>query len=257
MDSTIFFMYHELEAAGRALCMSDPGYVRYVIDEGMFRAQLDLLADDGRQAIGVSEWVDGKAAGRDRVVLTFDDGCETDLLIAAPLLRERGFNATCYLTVDFLDRPGFLRSTQVRDLAATGVEIGCHSMSHAFLNEVDDARLGREVVDAKQRLEDLCGRQLRSLSCPGGRYDERLVPLALQAGFDTICTSRPVPNAWPMSSPLLGRVAVTRGMRLEQFAAVSRGQSLIKDRISELALRCAKSVLGNRLYESVRARLLT
>lgn len=257
LDATTFFMYHELEVAGRALCMSDPGYVRYVVDEGVFRAQLDLLAAEGRQAIGVSEWVDGKAAGANRVVLTFDDGCETDLLTAAPLLLDRGFSATCYLTVDFLDRPGFLSSAQVRELAATGLEIGCHSMSHAFLNEVDDARLAREVVEAKQRLEEMCGRPLRSFSCPGGRYDERLVPLARQAGFDTICTSRPVANAWPMSSPLLGRVAVTRGMSPARFATAARGQSLMRDRVSDLALRCAKSVLGNRLYETVRARLLT
>jgi peptidoglycan/xylan/chitin deacetylase (PgdA/CDA1 family) len=250
-------MYHELEAAGRALCATDPGYLRYVLDESLFRAQMDLLASEGFEVLGVSQWVDGTAAGTDRVVLTFDDGCETDLLIAAPLMRERGFNATCFLTVDFLDRPGYLKSAQVRELASTGLEIGCHSMSHAFLNDVDDQRLVREVVEAKQRLEDLCGMAIRSFSCPGGRYDGRLEPLALEAGFDAICTSRPVANEWPASSALLGRVAITRGMSLKHFAAVARGQSLRVSRLSELALHYAKLILGNRMYEVVRERLLT
>jgi peptidoglycan/xylan/chitin deacetylase (PgdA/CDA1 family) len=249
-------MYHELEAAGRALCATDPGYLRYVLDESLFRAQMDLLASEGFEVLGVSQWVDGTAAGTDRVVLTFDDGCETDLLIAAPLLRERGFNATCFLTVDFLDRPGFLKSAQVRELASTGLEIGCHSMSHSFLNDVDDQRLVREVVEAKRRLEDLCGEAIRSFSCPGGRYDGRLVPLALEAGLDTVCTSKPVRNEWPASSALLGRVAVTRGMKREQFAAIARGRSLSSSRLSELALRCAKTLLGNRMYEKARATLL-
>ena len=42
------------------------------------------------------------------VCITFDDGCETDLIAAAPVLRESGFSATFYLTAGFLGTPGYL-----------------------------------------------------------------------------------------------------------------------------------------------------
>ena len=32
------------------------------------------------------------------MTITFDDGCETDLLVAAPILRQAGFNATFFIT---------------------------------------------------------------------------------------------------------------------------------------------------------------
>lgn len=256
MNSTVFLMYHELQVEGRLLCSNDPGYVRYVVDVSVFRAHLDQIAARGLSARSVTEWADGSRSGSNDVVMTFDDGCESDLVLAAPLLRERGFNATCFLTVDYLDRPGFLSAVQVRELASIGIEIGCHSMSHTFLDDVDDAALVHEVVHAKRRLEDLCDTTVRTFSCPGGRYDERLVPLARDAGFETICGSRPVTNQWPASSEVLGRVAVTRDVGPDRFAGFLDGSALGRSQIAEMALRCAKNLLGNRRYERIRARLL-
>ena len=34
----VFLMYHELELAGRKLCRSEPGYVRYILPLETFRA---------------------------------------------------------------------------------------------------------------------------------------------------------------------------------------------------------------------------
>jgi len=105
-DHTVFLMYHELQRPGRPLCSADPGYVRYVVEETEFRAQLSRMAERGMRGVSVSDWIDHPISAQQRVVLTFDDGCETDLIAAAPILREYGFGATCYLTVDFLERPG-------------------------------------------------------------------------------------------------------------------------------------------------------
>lgn len=254
---TAFLMYHELERAGRPLCSTDPGYVRYVVKEGDFRAQMDHIAAIGKRGIGVSEWCDAEDASVERsVVVTFDDGCETDLVLAAPILREHGFNATCYLTVDFLDRPGFLTRAQVRALVAAGIEPGCHSMSHAYLGDLDDAGLRREIVQAKHALEHISGVAIRSFSCPGGRYDERVLPMARAAGYDTVTTSNAVRNVHARRSDLLGRIAIMQGASLEQFVSLLDGQHAGARQLRESALTAAKSLLGNTLYEKLRAALL-
>ena len=54
-DHTVFLMYHELQRAGRPLCSDDPGYVRYVVDERVFRSQMDHVAESGMRGVGVSE----------------------------------------------------------------------------------------------------------------------------------------------------------------------------------------------------------
>lgn len=250
-------MYHELERAGRPLCSTDAGYVRYVVAESDFRAQMEHIAASGKRGVGVSAWLDGDAASAvHSVVITFDDGCETDLVAAAPILREYGFGATCYLTVDFLGRPGFLSRAQVRDLAATGLEIGCHSMSHAFLSDLDDGALHREVVESKRELEQIAGVVVRSFSCPGGRFDERLLPLARTVAYDSVTTSRTVWNEHRRPPGLLGRFAIVRDMEMPQFIATLDGRDVRARRLRASVLGAAKSLLGNSLYEKLRSRML-
>lgn len=250
-------MYHELARAGRPLCSTDPGYVRYVVGESDFRAHMNHIATSGKHGIGVSTWVDGDAISAEHaVVVTFDDGCETDLVAATPILREHGFAATCYLTVDFLDRPGFLSRAQVRELAATGMEIGCHSMSHPYLSDLDDVALSREIVLAKAELELISGCAIRSFSCPGGRYDERVLPMAQKAGYDSVTTSRAIWNLHARSADLLGRIAIMQDTSTEQFVSTLSGQNIGARRLRDSALTVAKAVLGNALYERLRAALL-
>jgi peptidoglycan/xylan/chitin deacetylase (PgdA/CDA1 family) len=134
-----YLMYHELEIPGRALCQDEPGYVRYIVRASDFRTQMESVKSSGRLGLSVSEAL--AKPELPAVVVTFDDGCETDLIHAAPLLRELGFNATFYVTVGFLDRRGYLSRTQLRELSDLGCEIGSHSMTHPYLCDLDQEQL--------------------------------------------------------------------------------------------------------------------
>lgn len=89
------------------------------------------------------------------VAVTFDDGCESDLIIAAPILKEAGCNATFYATVSYLGQRGYMSAIELRELSAFGFEIGCHSMTHAYLTDLDDHGLQRETGEAKTQLEEI------------------------------------------------------------------------------------------------------
>jgi len=252
---SIFLMYHELERPGRPTCRREPGYMRYVVSEANFRAQLDRLGAEGFQGLSVGAALTDRPAGPRAVAITFDDGCETDLLIAAPLLQERGFGATFYIVAGFLGRPGFLIGSQVRRLAESGFEIGCHSMTHPYLTDLDERQLRVELVDAKDRLEQLTGRPVAHLSCPGGRWDERVAGLARDSGYTSVVTSRVGPNR-PGDDPFrLARVAVQRGTSLTDFDGTCRGR-LRGRRLKEGVLASAKRFAGNALYEKLRAAVL-
>ena len=108
----LFLMYHELELPKRQLCQSEPGYVRYIVPAADFRSQVKFLRESGLPVWNATQ---SFSADRDGIVLTFDDGCETDLLTAAPILRDAGFNATFYVTTGFLGTRGYMLPGQVRD----------------------------------------------------------------------------------------------------------------------------------------------
>ncbi len=255
-DRTVFLMYHELEQPGRPTGRREPGYLRYVVAEENFLAQLDYLRGQGFQGLSVGAALAGRPAGQRAVALTFDDGYETDLTVAAPRLRERGFGATFYVVTGFVGRPGFLTGLQLRELAELGFEVGCHSMSHPYLTDLDDRQLRVEVVEAKDRLEQLTGRPVAHFSCPGGRWDDRVVRLAREAGYASVATSRVGANTPATDRFALARVAVQRGMGLADFAAVCRGRHFWRRRLKEGALGWAKRLAGNALYEKLRAAAL-
>ena len=251
--SCIFLMYHELALPGRMPCRSEPGYVRYVITNREFREQMQWIKDCGHRGLSVSEAL--KFPGRG-VCITFDDGCETDLVVAAPLLQELSFGATFYLTAGFLGTPGYLSADQARELDARGFEIGCHSMTHSYLPDLSDAELKREIVHAKQRIEEILGHSIAHFSAPGGRYDTRALELAGSAGFRTFATSEFHVNSSTTDPYKLGRVAILRGMPLAEFSAICEGQGLWKKRLNARLRDGFRKILGNQAYDQLRAALL-
>lgn len=247
-------MYHELEIAGRRLCQSEPGYVRYILPLETFRGQMSWMKVSGWRGLNVSESIQYPTGSN--VCITFDDGCETDLLAAAPVLRDFGFNATFYLTGGFLGTPGYLSATQVRALDAQGFEIGCHSMTHPYLSDLADPELKREIVDAKRLIEKIVGHPIKHFSCPGGRYNQRALQVAQNAGFVTVANSEFYANRPGTSHFELGRVAMLRGLATEHFADICRGRGLWKKRLQLQTRRGVQRALGNRAYDQVRALLL-
>jgi peptidoglycan/xylan/chitin deacetylase (PgdA/CDA1 family) len=250
----VFLMYHELELAGRKLCQSEPGYVRYILPLETFRGQMSWIKQSGWSGLSVSEALHFPA--EPSVCITFDDGCETDLIAAAPVLREFGFHATFYLTAGFLGTPGYLNIDQVRELDSQGFEIGCHSMTHPYLSDLTEPELKREIIDAKLQIEKLLGHPIQHFSCPGGRYNQHALEMARQAGFTTVANSEFHANSSRTSPYELGRIAILRDLAIEEFGDTCRGRGLWKKRLQHQARRSAQRTLGNQAYDHLRAVLL-
>jgi len=252
-DATIYLMYHELEVEGRPLCQTEQGYVRYVVREARFREQMNWLQSAGIRGLSVSDALENKTSG---IVITFDDGCETDISVAAPILRQVNFGATFYITVGYLGRPGYLIASQVRELADAGFDIGCHSMTHPYLSDLSDADLNREIAEAKTQLEEMIGRPVYHFSCPGGRWSPKVSEVARRAGYRSIATSRIAVNHRASDPFRLARVVVMRGATLTAFQDMCRGHGLWQRRLRNFIQTTTHKLLGNVLYDHLRTLIL-
>jgi len=246
-------MYHGLHDGPGARGRFDPVYSVRPAD---FAAQLDWLVANGLRGVRA---VDATGdAEHDRIAITFDDGDASNLDVALPLLQARGLVATFFVTSDFVGQPGMLSSAGVRALADAGMEIGSHGRSHAFLADLPEAALRAELEDSRKRLQDWTGTEVRTLALPGGRGGERERRAALDAGYTVLFGSVPGPNRHPRAGAWLQRLAVTRELPLERYAALVRWHGW-QPRLASLrhaALAVPKRVLGNRGYERLRERLL-
>ena len=248
---TVFLMYHELELPDRPLCQSEPGYVRYILLANDFRTQMERLKMANWRGVNVTSAL--AFQDTQSVAITFDDGSESDLLTAAPILRKLDFGATFYVTAGFLGRRGYMSPAQLRELSNLGFEIGCHSMTHAYLSDLDDAGLHREIIDAKLQLEQLTGKPVEHFSCPGGRYNRRVVQIAREAGYRSMATSRSYANS-PSTDPFeLGRIPVMRETTLNAFEKLYRGDGLRRVAMQNAVRDGAKRLLGNAFYDRIRS----
>jgi len=250
----VFLMYHELELPGRALVQSEAGYVRYTLAEFSFRAQINWLRENGWRGLSVSEALQFPA--EKSVAITFDDGCETDLIAAAPVLKEAGFHATFYVTAGFLNRPGYMSDAQLCELASMDFEIGCHSMTHRYLNDLAPRELHYEIAEARTKLQEIVSAGVDHFSCPGGRFEGRALSVAKQAGYRSVANSRAYANSPSTDHFHLGRVAMMRGTDLANFSRICRNEGLWKVRLQDSVRGSARKALGNTMYDSVRDLLL-
>jgi peptidoglycan/xylan/chitin deacetylase (PgdA/CDA1 family) len=252
----VYLTYHELQMPGRPLCLPGEAYERFTVQESEFRRQLARLHSLGFRAMNVSGALRSLSPGERGVAVTFDDGCESDLLAAAPALRDAGFNATFYAVVDWLGRRGWLSEAQLRELSDSGFEIGCHSKSHAYLNDLGPDGLEEEIVKAKDQLEQIIGKRVDHLSCPGGRWNRKIAQVARDAGYLSVATSRIGTNLPSRDAFCLNRVGVVKSTTLDEFSRLCRAEGFFVRRARYTVLAAVKHLLGNALYDKLWSAVL-
>jgi peptidoglycan/xylan/chitin deacetylase (PgdA/CDA1 family) len=137
--------------------------------------------------------------GRHDVRLSFDDGNDTDVLEALPVLERLGLNAEFYLLAGRLDRPGSVRRSDVLSLQGAGMTIGSHGMDHRSWRTVSGSAATEEFVTARDRLEQVTGRPVDTAACPLGEYDRTVLGRLRSSGVRRLMTSdrtRTSPLAW-------------------------------------------------------------
>lgn len=157
----------------------------------------------------VETTIDG-AGYRPYVNLSFDDGNSTDLEIALPALTKRNLQATFFIVPGWLGTPGFIDEDGVRTLAASGMTIGNHGLAHHHWTALTPDELTREVAEAREALERLTGTEVNTVAIPYGDYDDAVLRLLREHGYDHVFTSdggTADPAAWlqPREHPRAGQ----------------------------------------------------
>lgn len=213
-----------------------------VISPARFEAQLAWLREHGYRALGLRELL-AYVRGRGRVppravVITLDDGYESQYRVAYPLLRRYGMRAVYFPVGRWLGEraPGLPHFpwAQAREMVASGV-VEVHA--HTFDLHRRDPRTGQpllEVLDPQAALLDLMrdrlaildrlGTNAFALAYPYGRAGPRSRELARQAGFRLAFAQHPG-RVLPGDDPyLLPRLVVPGGIPLAEFARLVRGE---------------------------------
>ncbi len=110
---------------------------------------------------------------------------------------------------------------QVRELHQAGMEIGSHTMSHARLAHVPAERVFADLEQSKQTIERELSAPVSLLAYPAGSYNQDVVDLVVEAGYQAAFTTESGPVA-PGDDPFrLRRIGVWAGGYCGVFSAFS------------------------------------
>ncbi len=168
--------------------VSDRAGDSFAVAPGRFVDHVEAIAASGRTALTMSEIADGIRGLRrlpDRCVgITFDDGFE-DTVDAVGLLSRQGLRSTVYVTTGFVGTADMISERQLEVLAGwhDSVELGAHTVTHPFLDELTLSAAEDEIRSSKAALEQLIDRPVDSFAYPHGAHDARVRGLVVESGY--------------------------------------------------------------------------
>ncbi len=197
---------HPLGPAATILCyhiVESPQDPRMEVSRETFHQQIRYLALTGYNVIPL-RWAYEYAKGvreslpKNAVVVTIDDGWRSTYTEVFPEMQKRKFPFTVFIYPKIIGQTAHaLTWKQVKEMAAAGVDIESHSLSHPFLTQRRHASLGdkeyqawldHELVDSKRILERETGRTVSFLAYPYGDYDHHLAAAVAKAGYAAALT---------------------------------------------------------------------
>lgn len=157
------------------------------------------------------------------ISVTFDDGFQSVLHNALPVLRDRKIPATIFVTTGSLGKkPGWindpenpnadeilLTEEQVQELPEDMITIGSHTVSHILLTEVDENTVLREITESKKKLEELLHKKITLISVPYGTFNRKFTDLFKEAGYQRVFLNIPTFPTTKNNLYVMGRMAVS------------------------------------------------
>lgn len=193
------------------------------------------------------------------VLLTFDDGHISNYDLAFPILKEFNFVATLFIVPIFVGQENYISKDQIIEMSENGMTFGSHSLSHPYLISLNKQDIMREVIESKNRIQNLLKKKVEHFSVPYGFYNRYLVQSVRHAGYKSIVTEDfgyYRINGEPFK--VLPRFTVKSQMDINIVKNIFRRRKfpLITEYMKEFFIQSLKSILGYRMYTRLKAPML-
>ncbi|HLH70287.1 MAG TPA: polysaccharide deacetylase family protein [Candidatus Dormibacteraeota bacterium] len=172
-------MYHEVAPYPNP--SQFPSAYDYRLEYGLtvspdeFQGQMAWLADHGYQPISLVRLADYLSYGLPLpphpIVLTFDDGLESQFQYAVPVLHQHAFTAEFFIPTGLVGWHGktrwYMSWDQIDQLAQEGFWVEDHTQNHVEVYGLSPADLQTQLVVSRQALQHQTGQAIQFFAYPG------------------------------------------------------------------------------------------
>lgn len=191
-------------------------------DEDRFCEQMKLLCDEGYETLLFSELPCDmkKRKSQKKILITFDDGFESNYRIAFSIAKKYGLKFNVFLAYDYIGKDNYLTKEQISEMQESGlVEFGYHTKSHCDSRTLTEAELyASEITDGHTLTKELCGRDIKDFCFPYGYYSKEVIDSITKEGlFDRLYTSNYIKPTFVNEKVVLGRIGIDNEWSLDMF----------------------------------------
>jgi peptidoglycan/xylan/chitin deacetylase (PgdA/CDA1 family) len=247
--------YHYFESKGTR-CSSIKREDRvYVVQEEMFRQQMDHLRSKGYAISDLEK--ESSNYGIRRCIISIDDGQISCYTIGFPILMNQGIRCLFFICPGKMNQEGNMTWSQLREIVEGGMFVGSHSYSHAPLDRMDENRLRFELTASKKEIEDRMGIRVSSIALPMGFYNKRCLDLIQTSGYTHVFTSRKGYNL-RVRNHIYERIMVKSHHTLQDFRKMLEFNlaTSLKHKIINSARAVAMKAMPMSVYSSLRRGIL-
>lgn len=157
------------------------------VDPAVFHAQMSYIAQAKHPVISLSSLVDaieGRVTLPPRaVVITFDDGWQSQYDDAFGVLKQYRFTATFFVYTSAIGNgSGFMTWDELREMQRAGMTIGAHSRTHPEMTK-QGVSLANEIAGSRADIQKNLGTTPDLFAYPYGDWDDRVAAAVRAAGF--------------------------------------------------------------------------
>ncbi len=200
-----------------------------------FEKQMTLLSKTGEAVF--ADFSDHSFDQQDHIAVTFDDGFQSTLHNALPILYNKRIPATVFIPAGCLGKPPawvgkpmhaypdetVMTADQIRSLPFDLVKIGSHGSSHLRLTDLTPERVKSELIDSMNKLEEITGKKVTLLSFPYNDFDRDIIHSAKDVGYLRVFANMPVRDNSEHAGFLFGRIDASPDDWLVEYWLKSRG----------------------------------
>jgi peptidoglycan/xylan/chitin deacetylase (PgdA/CDA1 family) len=208
-------LYHDIDGKGV-----------YSHKHEAMRTHFQFLKDNNIKVIGMSELIQRMKQPvpftEKVIVVSFDDGFLSMYLKLLPLVIEFGYPVTLFVYTDNIYTKSDKNITwaKLKMMEKSGINIQCHSMSHADLEELSEKpeklnksaadssvrrKLFQEIYLSKRIIELYMNKTVDYFAYPYGRYNLKLIDFCRFAGYDRVFSTAYRSNIITRDNFCLGR----------------------------------------------------
>lgn len=184
----IVLLYHHVDADTPASTSVSPA---------AFERHLTWLWDNNFFVLPLEDILDAMASGEslpeNAIAITFDDAYESVHRVAWPMLRERRWPFTVFVSTEYIDAGygNYMSWSQIRELTESGGTVGNHGLAHEHpLDRLQGesksawlARFREDLLAAAQRIEAETGSETRLYAWPYGEFSTDVEKVVADLGW--------------------------------------------------------------------------